>query len=171
MFGFYANFPENFHRADSFTYSLSRSSLQQKLIQVLNEMNRLSFTFEEVGSPAVPNSSVIFEFGIADAGNFNFLNESETKKVLAAVVGRGALQVMDLFCAIRYYKNQEGKKTPLRFDYFMLRMVFGKEKSLELQVFHERGPRYISPEELVSFLVRKVNGSATRKILKPVESV
>ncbi len=169
MLGFYENFPENFHRADSFTYSLSRSSLQQKLIQVLHEMNRSSFTFEEVGSPVVPRSSVIFEFGIADAGNFNFLNEAETKKVLDAVVGRGALRVMDLFCAIRYYKNQEAKKTPLRFDYFMLRIVFGKEKAVELQVFHERGPRYTSPEELVSFLVRKVNGTAARKILKPIE--
>lgn len=169
MLGFYENFPQNFHHLSSFTYSLSRSNIQQKLVHVLNEMNRSSFTFEEVGSPAVPKSSVIFEYGIADAGNFNFLNEAETKKVLDAV-GRRALQVMDLFCAIRYYKNQEAKKTPLRFDYFMLRMVFGKDKSVELQVFHERGPRYISPEEFGAFLVRKVNGAAARKILKPVES-
>lgn len=170
MLGFYENFPQNFHHLSSFTYSVSRSNIQQKLISMLQVMNRASFTFEEVCSPAVPKSSVIFEFGIADTGNFNFLNEAETKKVLDTV-SRGSLQVMDLFCAIRYYKNQEAKKTPLRFDYFMLRMVFGKEKSLELQVFHERGPRYISPEELASFLVRKVNGAASRKILKPVESV
>jgi hypothetical protein len=81
------------------------------------------------------------------------------------------LKVMDLFCAIRYYKNVNSKKKPLRFDYFMMRITFGKEKAVELQVFHERGPRYISPEEFVTFFVKKVNESSTRKILKQIMPV
>ena len=170
MFGFYENFPENIHYTESFTCSVSRKSMQQKIIKVFHEMNLSTFTFEEIGSPAVHQSSIIFEFGVAEAGNFIFLNETETKKVLDAL-DRRTLQVMDLFCAIRYYKNQQSKKTPLRFDYYMMRMVFGKEKSVELQVFHDRGPRYISPEELVTFLSRKINGSTARKILTPIESV
>jgi hypothetical protein len=49
----------------------------------------------------------------------------------------------------------------------MLRTVFSKEM-LEVQVFHERGPRYISPEELTAFIFNKINetSSSKRKILK-----
>jgi len=172
MLGVYENFPENFHYSKSFTYTLSRSTFQQKLAKLLHEINRLSFTFEEVGSPAVPNSTVIFAFGIADEGKFNFLNETETRKVIE-VLGKSGHHVIDVFCAIRYYKNQETKKRPLRFDYFLLRIIFDKEKNAEFQVFHERGPRYIAPEELVTFLAEKINETAatTRKILKPTEPV
>ncbi|MGF3522829.1 MAG: hypothetical protein ACQXXJ_07010 [Candidatus Bathyarchaeia archaeon] len=169
MLGVYENFPENFHYSKSFTYTLSRGMFQQKLADLLYKINRSTFTFEEVGSPAVPNSTVIFAFGIADEGKFNFLNDAETKKVTEAV-GKNGLYAVDLFCAVRYYKNQDGKKAPLRFDYFLLRLVFDREKNVEVQVFHERGPRYIAPEELVTFLADKLNETATpRKILKPTE--
>ncbi|MCX8149908.1 MAG: hypothetical protein N3D85_00140 [Candidatus Bathyarchaeota archaeon] len=169
MIGVYENFPENFHYSKSFTYTPSRGTFQQKLTNLLHEINRSTFTFEDVGSPAVPNSTVIFAFGIADEGKFNFLNEAETKKV-TETIGKNGLHVMDVLCAIRYYKNQNGKKAPLRFDYFLLRLVFDREKNAEFQVFHERGPRYIAPEELVTFLADKINNAATpRKILKPTE--
>jgi hypothetical protein len=38
----------------------------------------------------------------------------------------------------------------------------------EVQVFHERGPRYISPEDLTTFVYNKVNEttSKNRKALK-----
>jgi hypothetical protein len=171
MLGFYENFPQNIHRVDSFTSSLSRSRLQQRIAQVLLELNCKTFTFEEVGSPSVPECTVIFEFGIADAGNFNFVDDEEAQKVLNAVK-REPLKMMDLFCAVRYYKNKTNttKKTPLKFDYYMLRVSFGKEKSVDLQVFHERGPRYISPEDLAVFWVKKVNEASVRKILKPAET-
>jgi hypothetical protein len=47
----------------------------------------------------------------------------------------------------------------------MLRVVFGRS-SLEIQVFHERGPRYVSPEDIVTFLVNEVNKTSSRRILK-----
>jgi hypothetical protein len=52
----------------------------------------------------------------------------------------------------------------------MMRIGFGENNTVELQVFHERGPRYISPEELVNFVVGKVNDGSARKILKPTEA-
>ena len=54
---------------------------------------------------------------------------------------------------------------PLRFDYYMMRVAFGKNV-VEIRVFHERGPRYVSPEDLVAFFVTKVNETSKRKILK-----
>jgi hypothetical protein len=40
---------------------------------------------------------------------------------------------------------------------------------VEIQVFHERGPRYISPEDIVNLLVNEVNKTTSRKTLKRVE--
>jgi hypothetical protein len=167
MLGLYENFPENIHRIESFTPSLSSKKLQQRLIQVLSEINRKTFSFEEIAHPSVPECTIIFEIGIADENSFNYIDEEETKRVLNALK-KEPFQVMDLFCAVRYYRVKTEKKTPLKFDYYMMRAVFGKN-AVEVRVFHERGPRYISPEDIVTFLAKKINKTSTKKILKKVE--
>lgn len=169
MIGFYENFPVNIHRIETFTSSLSTRKLQQRLIQVLQDINRRTFSFEEIAHPTVPECSVIFEVGIAEAKNFNYIDKEETKKVLS-VLRKETLRLMDFFCAVRYYKGTSEKKTPLKFDYYMVRVVFGKD-TVEIRVFHERGTRYISPEDLVTFLVNMINEASARKILKKIESV
>jgi hypothetical protein len=109
---------------------------------------------------------VIFEFGVAEAGNFNFINKEELEKTLD-LLAKQRLTSMDFFCSIRYYKVEGEKKTALKFDYYMLRTIFRKDM-FEVQVFHERGPRYISPEDLTTFICNKVNeaSSKNRKALK-----
>jgi hypothetical protein len=168
MLGFYENFPQNIHRTEAFNSPLSKRKLQQKIAQVFQEVNCENFSFEEVANPTVPNCNVIFEFGIADAEEFNFLNEEEARKLQGALEVE-ALHVMDWFCSIRYYKNGKVKRAPLKFDYYMLRMSFGEKGTVEISVFHEKGPRYISPEDLVAFIDRQVNQAAPRKILKRTE--
>jgi hypothetical protein len=167
MLGFYENFPANIHRTDNFTSPLSSKKLQQRLIQVLHKINRETFSFEEVAYPTVPECTIIFEVGLAEAKSFNYIDEEETKKVLSAL-RKETFRLMDFFCAVRYYKGAGEKKTPLKFDYYLMRFVFGKN-SMEIQVFHERGPRYISPEDIVAFLVNEINKTSARKILKRVE--
>ena len=167
MLGFYENFPVNIHRTDNFTSSLSSKKLQQRLIQVLHKINRETFSFEEIAYPTVPEGTIIFEAGLAEAKSFNYIDEGETKRVLTAL-RKETLRSMDFFCAVRYYKGIGEKKKPLKFDYYMMRTIFG-EKTMEVQVFHERGPRYISPEDIVAFLVNEVNKTSARRILKRVE--
>lgn len=164
--GFYENFPINIHRIDSFNSTLSSKQLQQKLIQVLHDVNRREYSFEEITNPTIPQGKVIFEFGLAESGNFNYIDEEEAKKALN-FLAKERLHSMDFFCSIRYYKGNGEKKTPLKFDYYMLRIIFSKDM-LEVQVFHERGPRYISPEELTAFIFTKINEASNRnrKILK-----
>ena len=166
MIGFYENFPTNIHRTDSFTSPLSSKKLQQRLIQVFHKINRETFSFEEVAYPTVPQGTVIFETGVAEAKSFNYIDEEETKKILNTL-RKETFQIMDFFCAVRYYKGSGEKKTPLKFDYYLMRFIFGNG-SMEIQVFHERGPRYISPEDLVAFLVNEIN-KTSRKILKIVK--
>ena len=166
MLGFYENFPANIHRIERFASFLSSKRLQQKLIQILNKINRERFSFEEVACPTVPECTIIFEAGLAEAKSFNYIDEEETKKVLAAL-RKATFQTMDFFCAVRYYKSVGEKKTPLKFDYYLVRFCFGKD-SAEIQIFHERGPRYISPEDFVAFLVDQINKTSARKTLKKI---
>jgi hypothetical protein len=164
--GFYENFPPNIHRVDRFNSTLSSKQLQQKLIQILKEINCREYSFEEVTNPTVPEGKVIFEFGLAESGDFNYIDEEEVKKTLSFLV-KERLEAIDFFCSIRYYKVAGDKRTALKFDYYMLRTLFSKD-TLEVQVFHERGPRYISPEELTMFIFEKVNETSkkNKKILK-----
>jgi hypothetical protein len=164
MLGFYENFPVNVHRIDEFVTRLSSKRLQRKLIQVLHGVNRSKFSFDEVACPTVPKCAIIFEVGLADAGSFNYIDEEETLKVLSSL-RKVPFQIMDFFCAVRYYKGIVEKKKPLKFDYYIMRAIFGKN-TVEIRVFHERGPRYISPEDLVTFLVTKVNETSARGVLK-----
>ncbi len=167
--GFYEKFPSSIHRIDSFISTLSTRQLQQKLIQVFHKVNNNEFTFEEVANPTVPQGTIIFEFGIAESGDFNFIDDEELKKTMKSLT-KELLRTMDFFCSIRYYKYTGEKRSPLKFDYYILRTVFGKG-IFEVQVFHERGPRYISPEELTTFIYNKINetsSSKNKKVLKKI---
>jgi hypothetical protein len=138
--------------------------LQQHLIQFFGELNHRRFNFEEITIPTIPYGVVIFELGLAETDGFTFLNETQTKKALE-YISKAQLQTLDFFCAIRYYKTSCGKRQALKFDYYMLRMIFGKG-SFELQIYHERGPRYLSPQDIAGFLVNNLNASAKLKILQ-----
>ncbi len=162
--GFYENFPSGIHGSERFISTISSKQLQHKLIQALYEANRGEFSFEEVSNPTVPEGRVIFEFGIAKAENFNYVDEEELKKA-QVFLAKERVQSMDFFCSIRYYKGSGEEKTALKFDYYMLRTIFSKDH-FEIKVFHERGPRYISPEDLTMFIFHKVNEASNRKVLK-----
>lgn len=164
--GLNENFPVNVHRVEGFSTPLSIKQLQQKILKCLFELNKREFSFEEVTDPTVPNGIVVFEFGLAQAEGYVYLDEDELSTALG-FVSTQQLQILDFFCAVRYYKICESKKSPLKFDYYQLRVSFGKE-ILEMQVFHERGPRYVSPKDLVVFIVQRLNKQQSKVILRPI---
>ena len=170
MIGVYENFPENIHRIEILRSSFSDKKLQEKLVRTLHEINRKSFGFEEIGHQALRKHTVILEVGIAEGRIFNYMDDEETKRVLN-VLKKESFRVMDFFVAVRYYKDHDSKKKPLRFDYYMLRFVFGENNLVEIRVFHERGPRHTSPEDVVTFIVSNVNEASARKILKKIEPI
>jgi hypothetical protein len=167
MLGLYENFPEEIHRKTLFATSLSNKRLQQALTRILCKINGESFSLEEISDLSIPHCATIFEFGIAEDLIFNYLDRVEEKKVLKAIRKR-PFSVMDLFCAVRYYKMRNDGKTALKFDYYMLRFLFRSKNSLEIRVFHERGPRHVSPEDLARLVVSKLNETFPRKRLKPI---
>ncbi|NLE06275.1 MAG: hypothetical protein GX638_15930, partial [Crenarchaeota archaeon] len=132
--------------------------------ELLQELNNRKITFEEIGIPTIPESVIIFEFGIADEQDFSYIDEAEAQKIFLTIEKK-PLQIIDVFCIIRYYKALKPKKIPFKFDYYMIRMSFGENHDIEVQVYHERGPRYLGPKEVIGFLVEKTNAKAARKVL------
>ncbi len=169
MLGFYETFPQTIHGTETFSFMLSKRKLQKKIAQVLHEVNCTTFSFEEVGNPTVPEGRVIFEFGIAETDGFCYLNKEENLKLQKALDDE-AMRIMDWFCSIRYYKKAKPKRKPLKFDYYMLRMEFAEKGTMQMTVFHEKGPRYLSPEDLVTCIEQHVNQTSKRKILKRAQS-
>jgi len=164
MLGFYTNFPKTLHKKASFSTSTSNRRLQQLLIETAFKLNNRAFQSEEIATPSLRRCSVIFEFGVAEDNDFNYLDAQE-KSTLLKTIKRKPLQIMDFLCIIRYYKTEQQKKAALRFDYYMLRVVFNKNL-VEMRVFHEKGPMHMSPEELVEFITGKINTASSKKILK-----
>ena len=164
MLGLYDNFPGNVHRIENYSSALSHLKLQQKLIHVIGDINRKTFSFKEISIPTFTDCIIIFEFGVADAKSFNYIDDEEIRRTLNALK-RKPFDVMDFFCAVRYYRVKAEKKKPLKFDYYMVRFAFNRE-AVSLQVFHERGPRYISPEDIISFISNAVNQTTRKKTLR-----
>ena len=160
MLGLYENFPKNIHKITTFSTSFSKKKLQQSIINTFYKLNNQPFSLEDVTKLPIYECVVIFEVGLAERNVFNYLDNEEKVRTLKSLQ-KTMLDVIDAFFVIRYYK----KKTRLKFDYYMLRFTFNKKK-IQIQVFHERGPRHISPEEILNWITNKVNEQIGKKILR-----
>ena len=147
----------------SFYSALPSEQLQRRLIRAFYEVNRKEFSFEEAAYPTIPECRIIFEFGLADAESFNYIDEEEVKKALS-LLEKERLDMMDFFCAIRYYKGKAEEKRALKFDYYLIRTVYNRD-IFEIQVHHKKGLGYLSPEDLTSFIFNKINEPSKKKIL------
>jgi hypothetical protein len=164
MLGYFEGFPENPQKIAFFSFSVSSKKLQETLMQILYEMNGKKFPLQKVSDPSIPQCTVIFEFGVAETNTFNYLDKEEKKKLLKALK-KNPFRIMDFYCAARYYKKKSGKTVPLKFDYYMIRFLF-ENKLLETQIFHERGPKHIAPDDILNFVINKANRRLSRKIIR-----
>ncbi|MEM2465858.1 MAG: hypothetical protein QXZ47_00950 [Candidatus Bathyarchaeia archaeon] len=164
MLGFYKNFPINVQKVIHFTTAVSNKALQEALVRCLEKLNSENLHLQDVTDPSTYDCIVAFEFGIADSDTFNYLDSEEVQKVLGEI-RRSSLQIMDFFCAIRYYREHDGKRSPLKFDYYMLRLIFNRGL-VEALIFHERGPRHTPPEDIVNLIIERINKLYSRKVLK-----
>jgi hypothetical protein len=163
MLGFYNNFPASVQKTWRFLITVSEKTLQKTLVEVFYKLNKETFSLEEVTTPSIPQCTVIFEFGVAEDDDFNYLDDEERDRLLKAV-RKKLFSTLDFLCIARYYKVRNGTKTALRSDYFMLRFTFRK-KTGRIRVFHEKGLMYVSPKDLPQFIVDKVNARFSRRAL------
>jgi len=166
LFGCYENFPEAVHGIAQFSHSLSSSVLQHMILQTFHRLNHESHNIGEVTPLAPSECEASFEFGLAEGLAFNYLDKDEVDRALKAV-SKKALETLDFFCAIRYHATGKEKRSRLKFDYYLLRFTFERGNA-EMRVFHERGPRRVSPEELIAFLVKDINKGLSRNRARPL---
>jgi hypothetical protein len=166
MLGFYENFPRTAHTITKYVPLISNRNLQQKLTQTLHALNAQAFDLEKVTDVSIPECAASFEFGIAQANDFNYLDDDETEALLKTISKR-PLDVMDFLCVVRYHRVLGEKKRALRFDYSLIRFSFSKDL-VDVRVFHERGPRHTSPEDVLNFIVSKVNEESSKRALEEV---
>jgi hypothetical protein len=168
LLGYYENFPEVIyvHGTAHFSHSLSNSVLQRVILKTFHELNHESHRIGEVTPLAPSECEASFEFGLAEGLAFNYLDNEELNRALKTV-NKKALETLDFFCAVRYRATGKEKQSRPKFDYYLLRFTFKKENS-EMRVFHERGPRRVSPKELLTFLIKNINSMLSRNQAGPL---
>ena len=164
MLGVYNTFPIHVHKIVNFETAISETKLQKAIAEAFFRLNSQTLTLQEVAFPSLPNCTVGFEFGIAENNDFNFLDQHERGRLFAAIERR-PFPSLDFLCIIRYYKTQDEKRRPLKFDHYMFRFRFEK-KAAQIQIFHEKGPMHISQKDLPLFITRIINGKSPKKMIE-----
>jgi len=160
LLGFYENFPEIPHAKAIFHSPASTEKLHQAILKTFVLLNSREYEQNEISSEFT-NCKVGFEFGIAEGTAFNYLDQDETERFQKSLSKR-KLASLDFFCVVKYYLSRaKEKRKALKFDYYLLRFVFRKP-SIILTVFHERGTRRLSIEELIKFLTIQINAQLAK---------
>jgi hypothetical protein len=156
--GRFSSFPDEVHGIAHYPQPRSdadRTKVQQAILSALLKLNQQNFKLQHIVSVPREDCSVQFEIGVADDTLFDFLDQDEVD-LLHAQSSKQIFDCLDFFCCIKYYIGNNKKLTPLKFDYFMFRFTFTK-KLVTLLLFHERGPRRASSEEVIKFLTERIN--------------
>lgn len=157
--GVYGSFPEKCHRIFFIEFHASPTDVQEALVNALYGLNGCSvksYWARSIGA----DIDVIFEFGVAENLTFHYI-DSDTLNTLLKAIREGKIRILDFICIIRYYAQgkdtlKEGRRKPLRFDYYLLRFIFNDEK-LEIRVFHVKGPQRMLADEVTEFLVNHIS--------------
>lgn len=152
MLGKFENFPIFAHKEKTFRFNDSLKNIQRRIIKSIYSLNGKEIPSSLIFNGIDAGFNVIFEIGIAEGLNFNYLDETELKRFLNHLENEN-FKVLDFFLLSRYYVA-DSKKRPLKFDYQMIRLEFSKD-SFTVKVYHERGPRRIQLEELIDFFAKQ----------------
>jgi len=166
LLGHYENFPEVIHGVARFTHRISVRKLQQAILCTLYQLNQETHRFSDIASHFPSKYEVSFEFGVAEGTTFNYLDKEELERFQETIV-KESPPIFDVFCVVRYHVVDKEKRVPLKFDYHLVRFMFYKN-SVELQVCHERGTQRLSLEDLIIFIIKRINEELSQRRLKPL---
>lgn len=165
LLGHYENFPEVIHGVARLTHRISVRKLQEAILCTLYQLNQEIPRFSDIAS--LPSKcQVSFEFGVAEGTTFNYLDKEEVGR-FQETIAKESLPIFDVFCVVRYHVVNKEKRVPLKFDYYLMRFTFYKN-SVELQICHERGTQRLSLEDLIAFIIKRVNEELSQRRLKPL---
>ena len=167
LLGHYENFPTVIHNVSRFTHQSTEKKLQKTILHVFHRLNQEKYDLNALSPFFSAKCEVSFEFGAAEGVVFNYLDEEELKRFQESIT-KEALPTLDFFCVVRYHALKEGRRVPLKFDYYLLRFVF-QGNGVEMQISHERGTRRVSLEDLSNFIIEQINKELPQKIASSPE--
>lgn len=165
MLGRYENFPQIIHAVARVTFLCSTPHLQQAVLEVAYQLNHDACNARDFAPLLTSKYEVSFEFGIAEDMTFNYLDREELERSQKQIETR-PLPRIDMLSVIRYCTlNDTGRRSSLKSDYNMLRFAFSR-RIMQLSISHERGNQRMSPEDFITFLIRKINSRLANEAQK-----
>jgi hypothetical protein len=135
-------------------------------LHALHQLNHEGYDLKTLTEASPPNCQVNFELGVAEGDAFNFLEKEELDKLQRSLEEGEKPHILDFFCASLYHiTTSNGRTKPLKFDYTLLRFAF-QRGAMDLFVVHERGTQRIPLEDLVTFLISRINRELAQRGLK-----
>jgi len=169
MLGVFDGFPANVHKTAFFTCSIANKRLQLLVTAALHKLNKNGSNPHVMTDRETSQFTTIYEVGIADASDFNYLDDEETR-MLTKTINKKPFHIMDFLLLLRHYRIDRDRKVPLKFDYYMLRLTFD-QGSVEIKVFHEKGPMRFPPQEIIDLIVDETNHTFPKGILAPLDTL
>jgi hypothetical protein len=168
LLGFYENFPVFPHAKATFTCGAPTKMLQEAIIKTTGYLNSQEYNLNTIVPTTTAGCKIGFEFGIAEAATFNYLNPEEVNRFLRDLAKKETVLNIDFLCIVKYHLAGGEKRRPLKFDHYLFRFIFRKPEA-QLRVFHERGMQHLSIGELVEFLTKQINNELGKMKAKPLQ--
>jgi hypothetical protein len=168
LLGFYENFPVFPHAKATFTSGAPTKTLQEAIVKTAGYLNNQEYALDTMAFTTIANCKIGFEFGIAEAATFNYLDFEEVDRFLKSLSKKETVLNIDFLCIVKYHLAGGKKHMTLKFDYYLFRFIFRKPEA-QLRIFHERGTQHLSLEELVEFLIKQINVELEKTKAKPLQ--
>lgn len=155
--GVFTNLPRILHGYAKLTSEADPLILQRTFIKILGKLNskKVEMAISLSGHEGLLPGEIGFEVGVAEGDCFNYMDNSEEERLMSVLQSNGLMPVLDSFLIVKC-KVKNGRKHSPWFDRYIMRGKF-TEGNVEFQLFHERGMRRLSPDELINMLVEELD--------------
>ncbi len=155
VLGCYESFPEIIHGLARFSFRISSKKVQRIIASIFHHLNQEKLSLSEIGFSFPGDCDVEFEIGVGKGADFIFFEKVEFGRIDETIKNE-MLVYLDFLCALKYHTtDNHGKKTALKFDYYLMRSIF-YENFVELLIYHDHGPRRVHVEDFLNFLIKRI---------------
>jgi len=151
------------------SYTAPPEKIQNIVVEALEVLNNSS----ELISPTLVGRSVrvasTYEIGVAEGDAFNFLTDSEAKRLKRWLRKRPTKALDFLMCIFYRHIKERDQETSLWSDFQCVRFSFEERDTLQIRVHHFKGTRKIPLDILIEKIVKKINERAKIRRLGPVK--
>lgn len=155
-------FPTVYHARASLLFDINTDSLQKAILRGLRELSQerrhLDLTIADL--PGYQSGEIKFKFGVGNKDGFDILDDKEAERVVRRIEEKGPFSTLDLAFHL-HYSTSVSKKHKVHQDQYMARLAFQSGR-VEILLYHLRGVRRTSPDELVRLLLSTTNRELTR---------